>query len=270
MTSGRRWASRVAALAVAAAHAGALTLPESAEAALSDEIQVYDDALDAPGERGLELHVNTTPSGRRTPDYPGEFVPKGTLRVTPEFSWGLAKDVDVGLYLPLLRDADGGWHFAGPKLRAKWLPLRPGDDGTGPFAGLNLELSRVGARFEASRTGLELRPILGWRGRDWLAAVNPVLGWDLSPGHRGGGPFFSPSAKVTHAVAEGVSLGAEAYADLGRLQRFDPGPEQGRTLYAVADLELGRGWGLNIGLGRGLNAATDRWTLKAIVEIPIR
>ena len=36
-------------------------------AALPDEIQVYTDDLEKPGERGIELHVNTTPSGRSTP-----------------------------------------------------------------------------------------------------------------------------------------------------------------------------------------------------------
>lgn len=29
-------------------------------------------------------------------------------------------------------------------------------------------------------------------------------------------------------------------------------------------------WAFNVGLGRGLNNATDRWTIKAIVEVPFR
>ena len=46
---------------LALAHA---LLPNIAAAALSDEIQVYTDDINAPREFGLELHVNTTPSGR--------------------------------------------------------------------------------------------------------------------------------------------------------------------------------------------------------------
>jgi len=42
-------------------------IPSIAGAALSDEIQVYTDDINAPGEFGLELHVNTTPKGRRVP-----------------------------------------------------------------------------------------------------------------------------------------------------------------------------------------------------------
>jgi hypothetical protein len=258
--------ARLAAALRLAAVLGAAALPRVSGAALSDEIQVYDDAIDAPGGRGLELHVNTTPRGRRTPDFPREFVPQGTWRITPEFSWGLTRTLEAGLYLPLLVQPGDGAHFAGPKLRMKWLPGQT-DGGAGAFWGLNLELSSVGSRFEASRYGMELRPILGWRDPDWLLVVNPVLGWDLSAGQRGGGPFFGPAVKATHAVGERVSLGGEYDADLGRLQRFESRAAQGHTLYAVADVDLG-GWAFNVGVGRGLNAATDRWTVKAILELP--
>ena len=42
----------------------ALSLP--ARAVLPDEIQVYDDSINKPGEFGLELHLNATPAGRGT------------------------------------------------------------------------------------------------------------------------------------------------------------------------------------------------------------
>ncbi|HZD19436.1 MAG TPA: hypothetical protein VE325_02090, partial [Burkholderiales bacterium] len=92
--------------------------------ALPDEIQVYTDDLEAPGERGIELHVNTTPSGRVTPDYPGEVVPHHGLRITPEISWGLARNWDGGVYLPFVRSAEGADFFAGPRFRLKWLPVK--------------------------------------------------------------------------------------------------------------------------------------------------
>ncbi|TMH09602.1 MAG: hypothetical protein E6H68_18115 [Betaproteobacteria bacterium] len=63
---------------------GLILIPSIAGAALSDEIQVYTDDINAPGEFGLELHINTTPKGRRVPDYPGEVVPNHGLRITPE------------------------------------------------------------------------------------------------------------------------------------------------------------------------------------------
>jgi len=52
----------------------ALLASPAARASLQDEIQVYLDDIDRPGDVGLELHVNTTPSGRSTPDYPGAWI----------------------------------------------------------------------------------------------------------------------------------------------------------------------------------------------------
>ena len=102
-------------------------LSPAAHSALPDEIQVYTDDINAPGEFGLELHVNTTPRGIRTPGYPGEVVTHRGLRITPEFSYGLAPHWDVGAYLPFVRNAEGTEYFAGPRLRLKWIPVRPAE-----------------------------------------------------------------------------------------------------------------------------------------------
>src|ERR1039458_3546525 len=97
-------------LFAAAAGLGCAVLP--ARAAMIDEIQVYTDDINKPGEFGLELHVNTTPKGRSTPDFPREITPWHGLRFTPEFSYGLARDLAAGQYLPYARDAEGTTHFA--------------------------------------------------------------------------------------------------------------------------------------------------------------
>ena len=76
-------------------------------AALPDEIQVYTDDINAPGEKGLELHVNTTPKGITTPGYAGETMNHHGLRVTPELSLGITKTTEVGLYLPRTRTSEG-------------------------------------------------------------------------------------------------------------------------------------------------------------------
>ena len=146
--------------------------------------QVYTDDINKPGEFGLELHVNTTPSGRRTADFPREITPHHGLRITPEFSYGLTRDFEAGLYLPYARDIDRTMHFGGPKLRLKWLPVQTDDSGHGWFAGANLEYAFTSAEFEQSTRNVELRPIIGYRNRDWLIAANPILGWSLNgPDH---------------------------------------------------------------------------------------
>jgi hypothetical protein len=46
-----------------------------ARADLTDEIQVYADGINAPGQFHLELHLNTTPDGRSRPDHASEVTP---------------------------------------------------------------------------------------------------------------------------------------------------------------------------------------------------
>ena len=228
--------------------------------ALPDEIQVYTDDINAPGEHAVELHLNTTPSGRSAPNYPGEVPPHHGLRITPEISWGLARNWDWGLYLPFVRSGEGTDYFAGPRFRLKWLPLRPAEGGAGYFAGVNWELSFVERRFEEARRTAEIRPIVGYRNADWLFSFNPIVGTDLA-GPQKGTLTFAPALKVARNVGSRYALGAEYYADLGRLSHFAPSSEQSRTLYFVVDTEK-----VNFGIGRGLNGAADRWTLKSIIS----
>ena len=229
-------------------------------AALPDEIQVYTDDLEAPGEHGVELHVNTTPKGRAAPDYPGEVVPHHGLRITPEISFGLAPRWDAGIYLPFVRSGEGADYFAGPRFRLKWLPLAPPRDGNGAFAGINWELSFVQQRFEEARRTAEIRPIIGYRGSAWLLSFNPIIHTDLA-GEQKGVLTFAPAFKAARRLSHGTSLGAEYYAELGRLSHFAPRAEQSHVLYLTADTER-----INFGIGRGLTAASDRWTIKTIVS----
>jgi hypothetical protein len=238
-----------------------------ARAVMQDEIQVYTDDINKPGEFGLELHINTTPTGRSTPNFPNEITPWHGPRFTPEFSYGMTKDFEAGLYLPYARDAAGTTHFAGPKLRLKWLPLQPNEDGQGWFMGANVEYAWVAPEFEQARRSIELRPIAGYRDKDWLLAVNPILGWALTGPDNDGKPDFSPAVKVARNVASGIALGVEYYAELGKVNNILPRAEQSHTLYFALDYER-KPWVFNVGIGRGLNSATDRWTLKTIIEVP--
>ena len=236
--------------------------------AITDEIQVYTDDINKPHELGLELHVNTTPSGRSTPDYPGDSPPWHGLRLTPEFSYGLSETFEGGLYLPSVLDADGNYSVAGFKLRLKWIPQKPGEGASGWYYGVNWELSDVNKKFSESRYATELRTIGGYRGPDWLIGINPIFDWDLSPGHRGGGPDFILGVKAMHDIARGIALGAEYYNSVGKLNHPLPHDLQDETLYLAMDFDR-KPWVFNIGIGKGLTSAADNWTVKAIFEIPL-
>jgi hypothetical protein len=64
-----------------------------------------------------------------------------------------------------------------------------------------------------------------------------------------------------------VALGVEYYAELGKTNRRLPHAQQSHTLYFALDFDR-KPWAFNVGIGRGLSDAADRWTLKAIIEFP--
>src|SRR5258707_4971042 len=205
----------------------ALTLaPALACAALYDEIQVYDDDINAPGEFGLELHTNASPSARGVPDYPGEVVPAHHFRLTPGFSYGITRTWEAGLYLPSSFDSSGHGSLGGWKLRLKWLPLHGDGGAPGPFAGANAEFGRLAQRYSQSRNAVELRTIGGYRAESWLLAVDPVFRWDASPGYRSGKPDFSLQVKATRKVIEKSALGVEYYSEMGKTSHILPLKEQ--------------------------------------------
>lgn len=239
-----------------------------ARAALPDEIQVYIDDLNDPGRYSLEEHVNTTPVGNETPTYPGETVAAHGTRLTSEFAYGMSRDLEAGLYLPFVLNPALEASLAGLKLRMKWVPLRPAAGAAGYFAGGNIEISQVQPRYDESRRGVELRPIFGWHDELWLFAVNPVLDVALSRPGRDEAPAFQPSFKIGRTVARGISTGIEYYSDLGPIGATPAWQAQQHTLYWALDVDR-KPWNVNFGVGYGLTAATDKWTVKMIIEIPL-
>ena len=64
----------------------------------ADEIQVYTNDIQKPGKVGLEVHLNRILQGPK--DAPSGLPFNGSWNLTPEISYGLLDDLDIGLYLP--------------------------------------------------------------------------------------------------------------------------------------------------------------------------
>jgi hypothetical protein len=235
-------------------------------AGLLDEIQVYTDDINTPGEWGLELHINSTPRGVSKPTYAGEIMNNHGIRFTPEISYGITKTIEAGLYIPMVRGSDGNLYSAGSKLRLKWLPIQASEDG-GVFGGVNLELSQVKPQFSQSAQSLEIRNIIGWKNSQWLIAANPIFGWDLSPGFTHHSPEFNLGLKISRVFSESVALGLEYYNGRGRLNNTLTSSMQDKTVFLALDYE-GRPFNFNFGVGKGINSASDTWTIKGIVDVP--
>jgi hypothetical protein len=241
-------------------------LSAAAQAALQDEIQVYTDEINKPGEYGLELHVNSTPIGISAPSYPGEITSLHGVRITPEFSRGLTQTVELGLYVPTVLAPSGSLAAPGLKARVKWLPIQAEQFG-GFFAGLNLEYSQINNRYAASPRGGEMRNILGWRNDDWLLAINPIFGFAYSPGvpHT---PGLEIATKISRKINDVLAVGWERYNERGPYNQWLPSTQQMLVNYVVADVQV-LGYDFNLGVGKGQTTASDKWTLKAIIGFPL-
>ncbi len=240
----------------------ALSLAAATGTALSasnDEIQVYDDAINTPGQFGVDLHMNYVVAGQTTPGWVGDAPSNHSFRLTPEFSYGLTDTWELGAYLPLLSTAEGTNYVEGGKVRIKYLSA---PEGSAFYWGMNEEVGRVSLRSAQQNWNVEIRPIFGYRTEKWHVTVNPILEWPFSGPHNGD-IDFAPALRISYALRDRLSLGVEHYAGLGYLSHIAPYSQQTQNTYVVVDTEVD-GHAIDFGIGKGWNADSDRWTVKGI------
>jgi hypothetical protein len=220
------------------------------------EIQVYVGDINLPRQAGLEVHTNLV--GERV-SAEGEPRARTAAHLTLEPSFALLEWWELGAYLQFAM-LDSG-HFAGFKLRSKFVvPARL----TGPFIlGVNFEVGRGTSALATAGWGSEVRPIVAYARGRWAAAINPIFGWELSAPGRAT-PELEPCAKVMFDTHHRLGVGLEYYTGLGFVSEVPAWRGQQHLLFAAADL-LDGPIELNLGVGRGLTAASDGWTMKLIV-----
>jgi hypothetical protein len=233
-------------------------LPCSAQ---TDEIQVYDAEIAAPGVFNLTLHDNYTPSGRAEPDFTGGIVPNHTLNGVPEWAYGVTDWFEAGLYLPLYSIASNlGPVINGFKLRALFVSPDAADRTF--FCGINFEFSYNAPHWDPSRYTSEIRPIIGWR----LGALDFIFNPILDNSYKGVSRLdFAPATRIAWNVSKTWSVAAEEYDDYGPLRGFYSASLQTHQLFAVADWK-GESLAVEGGVGFGLTPATDDLVLKLIVS----
>jgi hypothetical protein len=229
--------------------------------AQTDEIQVYDARIAAPGVLNLTLHDNYTPDGRTAPAYPGAIIPDHALNGVPEWAYGITNWFEAGLYLPLYTlSGNGGLTYNGFKVRA--LFARPDAADQPFFYGINFEFSWNTGHWDQARHTLEIRPIIGWHLGAFDVIVNPIIDSRYDGFAR---LDFAPDTRVAYNINRTWSAALEEYADFGPLHGFYPGRQQQQQLFAVID-HVGRTWSIEAGIGAGLTAASDHLVLKLILS----
>jgi len=244
-----------ASLAMAASALAPTTAP-----AQTDEIQVYNAEIAAPGVFNLTVHNNYTPDGAKQPAFPGDVISNHSLNGVPEFAYGVTDWFEAGLYLPLysLR-GDGGAQLDGFKLRALFVDPHAADKTF--FYGVNFEFSFNSKHWDPHTYTSEIRPIVGWR----LGKVDVIFNPILDNSYEGLSRLdFAPETRVAYNFSKLWAVAAEEYDDYGPLRSFY-GHQQTHQLFGVVDWN-GKPLNVEFGVGFGLNAATDRMTLKLILS----
>jgi hypothetical protein len=249
---------------ILAAAAMVLLASAGAARAADEEIQVYVDDLDKPGQFGLDTHVNYVFANHAGPDYPGQQLSVDRLRITPEWSYGLTRHVELGLYLPLTDFRHNQFTVDGYKFRIK--AIAPHPEAQTWYWGGNFEIGQVDKRLDVNPWNAELKGIVGWHGKRWDIAFNTNVDWVVD-GPAKTAASVQLATKVAYKLNDKLALGVESYDGIGDFDRFRFNGS-GHEIYGAADASIGK-WDLNLGVGYGYSGEPDHWTLKMIISVPI-
>jgi len=229
----------------------------------TDEIQVYDANIAEPGVFNLETHLNFTPIGRRTPEFPGAIIANDSFQTTLEWAYGVTPWFEQGLYMPVTtpHSTNYGGTIDGWKLRE--LFVRPHAEDHKFFYGVNFEFS-VNHHFWESRTFTsEIRPIVGLHLKPWDFIFNPIVDTDYTGGF--GGLQFNPATRVAYNINDKWAVAAEEYAGFGTLHDWLPVNQQFHEVWAVFDHDT-KFVHIEAGVGVGYTGGADRLTFKLMLS----
>jgi hypothetical protein len=229
--------------------------------AQTDELQVYNAEIAAPGILNLTVHNNYTPDGRTSPAFPGGIVPNHTLNGVPEWAYGLTDWFEAGLYMPLY-SVSGSGAFTYNGLKVRTLFVKPDAANQAFFYGVNIEFSWNTAHWDPNRNTQEMRTIMGWHLGPYDIIVNPILDNSWKGFSR---LDFAPATRVAYHFNKTWAIAAEEYDDFGPLRSFYPPSQQQHQLFGVFDY-AGKLWSIECGVGVGLTGATDHLVLKLILS----
>ncbi len=234
-----------------------LLLAPPAKAAVFDEFEVHGTDIAQPGTPTTDLFVNYGVRGFRSPGFHGGLATDRALYLSPLLGRGMTPWWETALVLPMAIDRAGSYSAGGAK--AHNVLVLPHDPHDALTLGAVLELSALSRRFQPMTFGWEVRPLAQLRRGDWT--LHLTFGFTGGLG-RQGGVVLAPAASAYWAATPRLSLGLEHYAELGTAARPQPPSHQAHQVFLAVQAVVGPVM-LNLGLGRGLTPATDRWVAKA-------
>jgi hypothetical protein len=226
------------------------------------EVQVYGSDLVAPRVTMVELHSNFTASGTKgVADgvLPTQHAQHETLEITHGFNeW-----FETGFYIFTSIQSDGGWYYVGSHIRPRFSVPERYHWPVG--VSISNEIGWQRPIFSLDTWTWEIRPIVDKKIEKWYFAFNPTFDKSFHGPSRKNGYEFSPNVKFSYDVTKKVALGVEYYGAYGPVTGFDPLRDQQQQILPAVDVDFGKNWEFNFGVGVGVTQATDHLLIKAIL-----
>ena len=225
------------------------------------EIQVYASDLVPPGVTMTELHSNFTVDGFKT-RIDGVLPDNHAEHETLEITHGFDEWFETGFYV-FTSIQNGTWYYVGSHLRPRIAVPEKYHLPVG--LSLSTEFGWVRPNLSADTWTWEIRPIVDKKIEKWYLCFNPAIEKSFRGPEQPRGYEFSPNFKFSYDVTKRVAAGIVYYGALGPITGFDALRDQQQQIFPNVDVDFGKNWEFNFGVGAGVTQATERLLVKAIL-----
>jgi hypothetical protein len=239
-----------------------LACPAAALAQGNYEVQVYGAELVPKGATMVEIHSNFTASGTKGV-VDGVLPTNHAVHETLEITHGFNAWFETGFYQFTSIQADGSWKWVGTHIRPR---ISVPEEYHLPVGlSLSTEFGYQRAKFSPDTWTWEIRPIVDKKIGKFYMAFNPTIEKSFHGPSQDAGYEFSPNVKFSYDLLKKVTVGIEYYGSVGPITGFDPLRDQQQQFIPAVDIDFGKNWEFNFGIGVGVTQATDHLLVKAIL-----
>ena len=226
------------------------------------EVQVYGSDLVAPKVTMFEIHSNFTASGEKQ-TINGVLPTNHAEHETLEITHGFNEWFETGFYIFTSIQPSGGWYYVGSHIRPRFAVPERYKLPVG--ISISNEIGWQRPNFSLDTWTWEIRPIVDKKIDKWYLAFNPTVDKSFRGPEAKRGYEFSPNVKFSYDITKKVAAGLEYYGACGPITGFDPLHDQEQQFVPAVDIDFGKNWEFNFGVGVGVTAATDHLLIKAIL-----
>jgi Putative MetA-pathway of phenol degradation len=227
------------------------------------EVQVYGSELVPKNVTMVELHSNFTVSGVKE-KIDGVLPTQHAQHETIEITHGFNEWFETGFYIfTSIQPAYGGWMYVGSHIRPRFSVPEKYHLPVG--ISISNEIGWQRPKFSLDTWTWEIRPIVDKKIEKWYLSFNPTFDHAFHGPSSNRGFEFSPNFKFSYDVTKKVAAGVEYYGAYGPVAGFDPLRDQEQQIIPAVDIDFGKKWEFNFGVGVGVTQATDHLLVKAIL-----